>query len=529
MHIEKLVIENYRCLRHATVALNPDLNIVVGDNESGKSTLLEAIHLALTGQLNGRPLLAELHPYLFNVDAVTEFLDTCRAGHPTEPPSIFIEVFFAKDNALATLKGINNSLHEDAYGVRLAIEFNDEYREEYAIYMADPSLVRTLPIEYYSIQWLSFADSSITSRSVPLKSSFIDASTIRNSNNAGRFVVDLVKEALGPKEQADLALGYRVMRDRFLADERVKAVNEALAKNKDATDKTLSVSLDASSRSGWEAGIVPHLDDIPMPLIGKGEQTRVKTKLALASSGDSHLVLVEEAESHLSHTSLNNLIAHIADHRGDRQLLITTHSSFVLNKLGAESLLLFDNQGGQRLSGLPASTQDYFMKLPGHDTLRMILAPRAILVEGPSDELIVSRAYQMKYGKLPLEDGVDVISVNALAFKRFMDIARLLKREVDVVTDNDGNVPAVQKKYHEFAAEQNMRVHFSNDPNLRTLEPHLVAANGRPLVNEILGTEFDSDNALIEWMLAHKTESALRFFETPKQWTAPDYINDAIA
>ena len=43
---------------------NPDLNIIVGNNECGKSTLLEAIHLALSGQLNGRPIQTELHPHL---------------------------------------------------------------------------------------------------------------------------------------------------------------------------------------------------------------------------------------------------------------------------------------------------------------------------------------------------------------------------------------------------------------------------------------------------------------------------------
>ncbi|MFO1076057.1 MAG: TOPRIM nucleotidyl transferase/hydrolase domain-containing protein, partial [Geminicoccaceae bacterium] len=53
-------------------------------------------------------------------------------------------------------------------------------------------------------------------------------------------------------------------------------------------------------------------------------------------------------------------------------------------------------------------------RLPGHDTLRLILAKRSILVEGPSDELVVQAAFKKKHGKMPLEAGVDVISVNSL-------------------------------------------------------------------------------------------------------------------
>ena len=54
MHITKVVIKNYRCLNETTVDLNAHLNILVGNNECGKSTFLEAVNLALSGLLNGR-------------------------------------------------------------------------------------------------------------------------------------------------------------------------------------------------------------------------------------------------------------------------------------------------------------------------------------------------------------------------------------------------------------------------------------------------------------------------------------------
>src|SRR4029077_14258899 len=127
------------------------------------------------------------------------------------------------------------------------------------------------------------------------------------------------------------------------------------------SDKALSLSLDTSSRANRESGIMPQLNDIPMPLVGKGEQNSVKIKLAMEDSGESHLILIEEAENHLSFSNLNILIRHIADRRRDRQLLITTHSSFVLNKLGLESVLLFSSGKSTTLMSLEPSTQDYFL------------------------------------------------------------------------------------------------------------------------------------------------------------------------
>jgi hypothetical protein len=51
-----------------------------------------------------------------------------------------------------------------------------------------------------------------------------------------------------------------------------------------------------------------------------------------------------------------------------RQLIVTTHNSFVLNKLGVENVILFNKDKNATLADLPSDIYDYFMKLPGHDT-----------------------------------------------------------------------------------------------------------------------------------------------------------------
>jgi predicted ATP-dependent endonuclease of OLD family len=254
----------------------------------------------------------------------------------------------------------------------------------------------------------------------------------------------------------------------------------------------------------------------------------MKIKLALETSAESHLVLIEEAENHLSHSNLNALIEHVSKKRGDRQLIITTHSSFVLNKLGIKSVLLFGRTANGTLEQLTKSTQDYFLKLPGHNTLRLILAQRAILVEGPSDELIVQAAFRKKHGKMPLDAGVDVITVGALAFKRFLEVATFLDLWVDVVTDNDGDIDALEGKYRDYFGKDRVKIRYDNDVNCKTLEPQLLKSNGRESVNSILGKDFATDGALLAHMNAHKTEVALRFFETDKAWIVPSYIEAAV-
>ena len=75
MKIKKLVLQNYKSFKDRTeIKFNEGLNILVGDNEAGKSTILEALHLCLSGFLNIKPLKQDFHQYLFNNETVDEYL-----------------------------------------------------------------------------------------------------------------------------------------------------------------------------------------------------------------------------------------------------------------------------------------------------------------------------------------------------------------------------------------------------------------------------------------------------------------------
>lgn len=531
MAIERVIVKNYRGLRSADIQFGSSINVIVGNNEAGKSTLLEAINLALRGQINRRPAAYELHPFLFNRDAVRAFVDAVQRRTAVAPPEILIEVYFAAAAEFADFQGVNNSLREDrAQGVSFRICLDDHnFQEEYQAYIERAESVNDVPVEYYKIEWRSFAwGPSLSSHAVPVKSALIDPSSISNTYAANKYVVEVVRDHLDPSDRVDLAVSYRNMRELFQQDNRIGAINEKLAAQTGVvSDKTLSVALDVTTRASWETGVLPHLDDIPLTLVGKGEQNAVKIKLALANEQGCELFLMEEPENHLSHTNLGRLVTHITETCGDKQLIVTTHNSFVLNKLGVDHVIMFNGSSGVTLNDLPDDTRSYFKRLPGHDTLRMILARRTILVEGPSDELIVQKAFLQAQGLLPLQVGVEVMAVGT-SFKRYLDIAIRLGLTVSVVRDNDGDAAGKIALFDNYAGEDNIRICIDGDDAAPTLEPQIVKANGRDRLNEILGQKFESDEDLINHMTGNKTDVALRLFEYAGKIEVPQYIQDAI-
>lgn len=542
MIITKIHIENFKTFKGSfKLTLNKGINILVGNNEAGKSTIIEAIHLALTGLHNGRYLKNELSQYVFNNEVVAEYIQGLEQKNTAQPlPHILIEVFIGGENT-AEFEGDGNSEKSKVSGFSLKVAFDENYQKEYEDLVMLGG-IKTLPIEYYNVSWASFArDESITPRTIPIKSALIDSSSNRLQNGSDIYISRIVKEFLESNEIVEISQAHRRMKESFMGEEAIKKINEKIKTASKISNKKVELSVELSSKNAWESSLMTYLEDVPFHYIGKGEQCLVKTKLALGhkKAKEANLILLEEPENHLSYSKLNQLISDIKSDSGEKQILISTHSSFVANKLGLEHLILLNDKKTVRLNELSADTQKFFEKLSGYDTLRLILCKKAILVEGDSDELVVQKAFMANNdGKLPIDKGVDVISVGT-SFLRFLEIAEKIGTKVAVVTDNDGNVEALNKKYGDYLgnnAKQNIKICFDStidggdlkDFNYNTLEPKVLKANSRDVLNKIFGTTYQSDDELRKYMKTNKTECALKVFETTETIIFPQYILDAI-
>lgn len=433
-------------------------------------------------------------------------------------------------------EGNGNSEKAKKCGIVFKIEFDPDYESEYEALVADAENITTIPIEYYRISWKSCAREAVTSKSIPVKSVLIDSASNKYQNGSDIYISRIIRNDLKDKERVQLSQAYRKMKESFMADASIQAINKKINAQSKITEKALSVSVDLSTQNSWETTLMTYLDEVPFHQIGKGEQCIIKTNLALGDrkSQKASLILLEEPENHLSHTKLNELIKSISDGCSDKQVIISTHSSFVANKLGLENLLLLNDQKVSRLSDLSEDTFKFFKKLPGYQTLRLLLCQKAVLVEGDSDELIFQKAYSnLHAGRLPIEDGIDVISVK-LTFIRFLEIAVKINQLVAVITDNDHDFEKnITEKYKDFATTKHIQIFADNRNSLNTLEPQFVDANASNLENlyNVLGIKdsvYSTAEKVIDYMLSNKTTWALNVFESAQTVKYPEYIQKAV-
>lgn len=539
MTIDKIVVRNYKLLENVVIPLNSDVNIFIGDNDSGKSTILEALCILTTGKLKGYAFERQLKANMFTSTVRANYIQRILSGENIYPPEIVFEAYFDGD---PIYKGSNNTLSEqEAIGINISVHIAEKNTELYK-QMVKNGDIRDIPIELYTVDYHYFSGDpfTFTYRYSPFKSVFIDTTRKNYSGLVDHFVSDSISDTLTADQIRDLSIAYGVCRRSFHDNETVKQLNEAVRQKAVLKGRDVSLDLREDDPEAWKRQMSIVVDAIPFEHVGFGTQNTIKIELALRNADEqADIVLMEEPENSLSFSNMAVLVDHITESKG-KQVFISTHSSYIANKLSLSNVILVRAGVVSPYSKLPDDTKKYFVKLPGYDTLRFILASNVILVEGPTDDLIIQRAYLDKYGKLPSEDGIDIIAVDSLAFKRYLDIAILIEKPVVIVTDNDGSIDKkISAKYTDYQ-QRIFTYYYEHDEKLHTIEPSVLAVNldadGQP--TEIFKKAISSNGSMmkrdkqgvLDFMSApaNKSEWAYRVFEAEEKINYPEYIINVI-
>lgn len=542
--LKKLHVRNFKKFVNVTFDFNDDINILVGDNECGKSSVLEAIEVCLNCSHRGRPLSPEVMAELFNTDCVEAYLKGDKSQ--TSLPELLIEAYLEGD---PELKGTNNSDGADTQGISLKILYNSDFSAYYEPFITSGEVL-TVPFELYKIEWMSFAWKPLIQIARPVNCLFVDPTRLHPTVGRSRYINTIINASVDKHARPTLNLNYRQLKIQFNDKPDVKAINALLNHGNELSTKTLKIVADITPAGSWDSNLSLAVDDISFAHIGKGEQNQIQIKVAIFNKAkDADIVMLEEPENHLSHINLIQLVSYIEQKNAGKQIFITTHSSYVLNKLSIKKMCLLSNNY-VKLNDIDSGTVETLKRLPGYDTLRLVLAQKVILVEGPSDELVLKKIYRELKGKLPEQDGIDIIVVRGIGFKVYLDIAAALTHPVRVVKDNDHDYQKniVDWRNHDYKNCDFIECFSPEDNKQHSLEPALIATNDSSdaaldKLAKVMLTQatYDKKYKTLDELAAKrvylncwfdtstkKVDSAIRIFDTHETISYPDYLKKAV-
>lgn len=511
--IERIKLKNFGRFQDISIGFQKNLNLLIGDNEAGKSTILNAIDFVLSGSRS------KVENYgvdnLFNTEVIKAFLDSDKKYE--DLPILFAELYL-NDQGNKDLEGKYNSEDLYTHGLALICEPREDLSKEIKDILSQDD--DNFPFEYYSITFKTFSGESYTGYRKFMQHLLLDNTQINNEYATKSYIKKLYSNSVKDSEKNKHQNEYRKHKDTF-RDTVLSELNDRI--------DDYSFSIKTSSKSNLETDLTIREGNIEIDNKGKGRQCFIKTDFALQKNeNELDVILLEEPENHLSHLNMKKLIQKINDSE-NKQLFIATHSNLISTRLNLKkSVLLNSNsQSPILLDGLPDDTAKFFIKAPDNNILEYILSKKVVLVEGDAEYILMESFFENETGQKIEDFDVHIISVGGTSFKRYLDIAKLLDIKTAVVRDNDGDFQLNCVDRYEDYADDNIQIFYPDDNNISTFEISIFQIN-EAICNELF-LPGRKTLTVQEYMLKNKADVAFELLDKKTgEIEVPEYIKNAI-
>lgn len=520
-YIKQIHIEGFKKFDSIDVRFNPHMNILVGENEAGKSTILEAIRVVLNQQYRNadKSVLSDL----FNAENVAAF----KASPSVQTlPKIVIELFFELDARKKNSPYFFGEVYGgrgqkgEKYGIRFECRFDTELGSGLEGFIGEGNL----PLEYYSLTWTTFANSPYRTVKRPLNFLFIDTTA----------------NAAGPSFNY---YNKSLFNSKYDNETQARAKNVFRAKLDDAFDSVALDPIDEKRKFGidgkkvqLESVISVFEDSIPLENRGSGMESLVKTQIAFDRASALDVIMMEEPENHLCFTTMRKMLHEISDKEKGSQVIITTHSNMIACTLGLSNVLWVTEGRAQSLRDVPDDVSAFFTKADDSAFLQLLLSKRAILVEGATEFILLPKLYEQLTGRTVEEDEVAIIPCGGVSYKRYLAIAESANKKVSVITDNDGDSDKISEAASYNNSHKNQHVFLGQTAEDWTWEKCFYDANKetldslievRPKAKYLFHGK--DHGPVLGKMLNNKADVAYQMLMAETEFTVPRYVKDAIA
>lgn len=536
MYIRKVTINNYRSFRFFEAQLQ-QLTVVIGENDTGKTNFFTALSLPLSGnQIDFNQKRLSVSD--INKDAVIDFLksvvdDDTEENQLTNIPKVSVTVEFAEPkNAYETAllaKWIVADGDEETYKIRYDFKPKDDkdllevVKKSLAGKTLDDINWFTLPVELYDYQVVSvnnekpIAYSDLKHVSIHSINAERDDFSESSSMKSNSIFTKLLMNTLNDDDKGQINTAYS---EFFSAIEKTETFDKVIGTNDDFENydsiiKQLECTPNLPNLKNILSNITLKYGNEFLYQKGLGQRNLIYILILFAyykSCGDTfNLCCIEEPEAHLSVNNLRlvrDFIEKSSSNSGSLvQTIISTHNPSIINKLKISNVLAFTGEKAISLSDTPSKLVDYLRKRPNFDILKLLFANKVILVEGPTEEMLISTYLS----KQPALNDIDIIPIGQRGYATFLDIWLALNKDnqnkkIGVVRDYDNSDAAKAKHDAYDTANANVTVRTTTN---YTLEIDLVEAEDNlALLNVLFDMEGDLA-AVSDHMINGKTARML--------------------
>jgi putative ATP-dependent endonuclease of the OLD family len=462
MKLAEVQIENFRCIQKLTWKLSKKLNVLVGENDSGKTAIVDAIHLTLGSVAQEQTSHIEIEDFRRGTDALRV---TCKFNELGEEAKHFIE-YLTYEGDKEKIPCLYISMQSEKSGnVRWPIntqflcgkpiEIKDS-KKGGILFGANGGQIEFEARDYLKATYLR-----------PLRDAERELRARRNSR-LSILLNKLISKSEKEKQITDaidkfdeqLRDGFSEYTTRSTDSQKhgivlKQLINMLFDEEKDDTNVKLGLAAEQKLKSLLERLDLGFTDGESLINRGLGYSNLlfIAAELSLFDSGFK-LLMIEEPEAHL-HPQLQLKLSQHLNTLEDAQILITTHSPNLASKFNIESIAIVKkgdvfplNEDSVKLSG---DDRDFLERFLDVTRANFFFARGVLLVEGESEELLLP-TFARLLKKDITDNGISIVKVGSKAAERYAKVFlrkddKNLKIPVAILTDKD-HIPDAMKSVH---------------------------------------------------------------------------------
>lgn len=518
-YVKRMNIVGLKKFEKFIIEFNNDMNIIIGENESGKSTILEALNIVISQKYKNYDKY--IVKDLLNKNSILNFE---RNPKLENIPTILIDVELDLDDIPSNgiYYGMNHGFEKNKmlYGIRFKCQIPDDIIDE----LLPVIEMGQIPYEYYQMTWNTFQGEMYNILKRPVNVLLIDNDDIDSSSSYNYYNKSLFMNSHDNSQQVRIKNDFREKLNGIFYDLPLNTVNE-------------HQRFGINERKIIFENIITILDDdIQIENKGKGKENIIKTKIALdKNAGKNDVLAIEEPENHLSFSNLKQMISEIKN-QTDKQMIITTHESMIASSLNLNKILWIKDGTAASLKSIPSDDSDFFVKNSNNNMLQYILSPKVIFVEGPTEYLLLPKIFEKLYNTTFEKERITIIECGGIKYKRYFNIATETGKKVAVLTDNDGEPAKIAYKNNYNKLSRHIKIFMDDSLKNWTWEACFYNLNKEKFekfitINDNYSYYYhgkDYGSKVLGKMLNNKVEIAYLMYKSEYDFEIPEYIKECL-